>query len=47
LIEAGANLTHVSQLGFRVIDYAILGGFYEIARLIFMSLELKDKENLQ
>lgn len=38
LINAGANVTHVSQTGFRIIDYAILGGYYDLARLIFSKL---------
>jgi hypothetical protein len=47
LINAGANITHISQTGFRIIDYAILGGYYDLARLIFSKLQPKDKEEIQ
>jgi ankyrin repeat protein len=38
LIDAGANVAHVSKVGLRVIEYAILAGFYELAQLIFRKL---------
>ena len=38
LIEAGANVGHVSKVGLRVIEYAVLAGFYELAQLVFSHL---------
>jgi ankyrin repeat protein len=43
LINAGADAAHVSKLGFSAIDYAILGGFYEIAKLLYRRLPNKEK----
>jgi hypothetical protein len=38
LINAGANIAHISQTGFRVIEYAILPGFFEMAKIIYTKL---------
>ena len=38
LIDAGANVGFVSKTGLRIIEYGILGGFYEITQLIFKRL---------
>ena len=35
LIENGADLGHISKASLRVIEYAILPGFYDIACLIY------------
>ena len=47
LIEAGAHIQHTTKVGFRIIDYAILGGYYDIARMLFQRMEQKDKETLE
>lgn len=47
LINGGANIAHISQIGLRVIEYAILPGFFETAKTIYAKLERKDKEDIQ
>lgn len=47
LISENANVAHVSQIGLRVIEYAILAGFYEIARMIYRKLDRRDQEDIQ
>jgi ankyrin repeat protein len=47
LIEAGADLGLVSKIGLRVIEYAILPGFYDICQLIYKKLTLEQKREIQ
>ncbi len=47
LIEAGADVGHVSKIGLRVIEYAILPGFYDICQLIYKKLTLEQKREIQ
>ena len=46
-MKAGADVGHISPLGFRIIDYAILGGFYPLAQSIFKKMSPKEKEGIE
>uniref|UniRef100_A0A1J3JRM9 Uncharacterized protein n=1 Tax=Noccaea caerulescens TaxID=107243 RepID=A0A1J3JRM9_NOCCA len=47
LLDAGADIGHVSKVGLRVIEYAILPGFYDICQLLFKQLTLEQKREIQ
>ena len=47
LIEAGADIGHVSKIGLRVIEYAILPGFYDICQIVYKKLTLEQKKEIQ
>jgi hypothetical protein len=47
LIEAGADAGYVSKIGLRVIEYAILAGFYDISQIVFRALTHEEKSAIQ
>lgn len=47
LIDAGADLGQVSKIGLRIIEYAILPGFYDICQIIYKRLTLEQKQAIQ